>query len=120
MLARLRVCVVSLLAIAGLTGWITPALAEAVPPGRAACAGAGHAHEAPAGMLSMHESPGACGQCGHGCGPGRCLTPGSLGAAVAPPATAPQRPHSTGYEVGSDPLRSTTATPPIPPPQRLL
>jgi hypothetical protein len=36
---------------------------------------------------------------------------------MAARATLPPRPHRTRYDIATDPLRSTSAAPPIPPPQ---
>ena len=117
MLASIRALSTALLAVASLAAGITPVLAETMPPGRTACAGAGHAHRTPTGTPSVHEGRGGCGQCEHGCGPGQCITPASLAVAMAEPASTPQRPHGIHYDLATDPLRSASATPPIPPPQ---
>jgi hypothetical protein len=119
MLAGLRTAVAALLAIATLTTGVTPALAEGAPTVGTACARPGHAHEtALATSSGLRAGGGGCGQCERGCtGPGQCVTPASLALPEAAPSAASQQPLRAGYDVATDPLRSTSATPPIPPPQ---
>jgi hypothetical protein len=118
MLARLRVLAAALLAFASLMVGFTPALAQAFPGAPTACAGGGHAHETRTGTLSVLQDQAGCRQCEHGCTtPGHCVTSASLAVAEAAPVTPLRRPEPTRYDIGSDLLRSTSATPPIPPPQ---
>jgi hypothetical protein len=118
MLAPLRALAAALLAFASLTVGFTPALAEAIPEAPTACAGGGHAHETRTGTLSVLPGRAGCDQCEHGCTtPGHCVTSASLAVAEAAPVTPLRRPEPTRYDIGSDLLRSTSATPPIPPPQ---
>jgi hypothetical protein len=118
MLARLRALAAALLAFASLTVGFTPALAETIPGAPTACAGDGHEHETRTGTRSVLQGRAGCGQCEHGCTtPGHCVTSASLAVAEAAPVTPLRRPAPTRYHVGTDLLRSTSATPPIPPPQ---
>jgi len=121
MRARLRTFATLLLAISSLTAGMTPVIDRAVAPVRALCAGTGHSHEMPSGSSSVHHGRSGCGQCEPGCsGPGQCVTSGSLALAEAAPSSPFTRADSGRYELVSEPLRSTTAAPPNPPPQPVL
>src|SRR4051794_28811894 len=121
MRACLRTFATLLLAIASLAAGMTPALARAVAPAGAACAGTAHSRETPSGSSSVHQASTGCGQCERGCsGPGQCVTSASLAPTEASAPWPFPRASSGRYEVASEPLRSTTAAPPNPPPQPLL
>jgi hypothetical protein len=121
MRACLRTFATLLLAIASLTAGMTPVLARAVAPVGASCAGAEHSREMPSRSSSAHQAITGCGQCERGCsGLGQCVTSASLALAEAAPSSPFTRADSGRYELVSEPLRSTTAAPPNPPPQPVL
>ncbi|HKU62476.1 MAG TPA: hypothetical protein VJQ44_14720 [Gemmatimonadales bacterium] len=121
MSARLRALVAALLAFASITSGLTSVRARMVPEARSSCAGVGHAHETHSATPSLREGGGGCGGCDHGCTtPGHCVTSSPLAAAEAAQMTSFRRSAPPRYDSVTDPLRSTSTTPPIPPPQRVL
>ena len=121
MLACLRPLAAALLAVASLTSALTPVVAGVVPPVRAGCAGTGHNHETPPGTPAVHAGSPGCDQCERGCtGPGQCVTSASLAVLEAAAPNPVRRAHLIRYDTLSQPLSSTGAAPPIPPPQPTL
>ena len=119
--AGLRSLTVALLAIAALTSAVTPVLAEAAPQARAGCAGADHTHETRSGTPSLHAAGPGCGQCERGCtGQGQCVTSASLAVFEVPSPNPVRAGPPIRYDTRSEPLSSTGAAPPIPPPQPVL